>query len=161
MFILNKARKTELLFQKAKGQRINATPTEMIELRKYKIDADESSFYATKSNISAYITAVDNGCRISFYDWCMNNKKADRRRKGSSEKDISNFNKTKSMSFMFIGWLTWGIALYWMSHGSISVGVCAIAGAVISFILSKFARKTAGLTLLLLPIILAVYFGSK
>lgn len=158
---MNKTRKIEILHKMAKGEPHNATPAEISELRKYKVGRGEDSFCATKKNISDYITAVDNGCRISFYDWCMNNKRADRRRKGSSEKDIAASNKSDSMSFMFVGWLTWGIAIYWMAHGAVSVGACAIAGAIISFILSRVARRTSVITMLILPIVLASYFGRK
>lgn len=158
---MNKIRKIELLYQKAKGQKMNASSDEMRELRKYKIDAREQSFYTTKANIRDYIEAVDNrACRLSFYDWCMNNKKADRRRKNSSEKDITSFNRGQDMSVIFIGWLIWGVAIYWMFNGSMQVGGCAFLGAIVALILFKCARKLAMFTLVILPIILAVVFGS-
>ncbi|MCM1506456.1 MAG: hypothetical protein NC177_04895 [Ruminococcus flavefaciens] len=158
---MNKTRKIEILHKMAKGESYNATSAEIAELKKYKVSRGEDSFCATKKNISDYITDVDNGCRISFYDWCRNHKRADRRRKGSSEKDISASNRSDSMSFMFVGWLTWGIAVYWIANGAVSVGACAIAGAVIAFVLSRCARRTSIMTMLILPIILASYFGRK
>lgn len=157
---MNKARKVDLLYKKAKGQNMNASAEEVHEMKKYKVDCGENSFYATKANISQYVTAVDNGYRLSFYDWCMNNKKADRRRKGSSEEDIAGFNREQSAAAIFIGWLIWGIAIYWMLHGAMSVGACAIAGAIVSVILLKCSRKNAAFTVFLLPIILAVLFGG-
>ena len=53
---MNKARKTELLYQKAKGRPMNITEKERRELSRYRVRANEGSFYATKANISAYVT---------------------------------------------------------------------------------------------------------
>lgn len=157
---MNKTRKTELLYKKAKGQVVNITEQERRELRRYRVEANEGSFYTTKANISAYVTAVDNGCRISFYDWCMNNNKADKRRRGSGEADMERVNRENSMAVMSIGWLLWGMALYWVFQETVSVGTCAVFGALFSVILFKSARKLTAFTLFLLPIIIAVVFGS-
>lgn len=157
---MNKTRKIELLYQKAKGQQLSASPAEMRELRKYKIKAGEGDFYTTKANIRAYVTEVDNeGYRLSFYDWCMNHKKADRRRRGSSEKDMAKENQAMNMSAVFWGWLVWGVAIYWMFNGRLTVGSCAIAGAIVSVVLINCARRWIGFTLFLLPAILAAIFG--
>lgn len=157
---MNKSRKVDLLYKKAKGQNFNATPAEKQELMKYRVRAGEDDFYTTIANISAYVTAVDNGNRSSFYDWCMNHGRADRRRKGSSAKAISSLNTERSIGMIFVGWLTWGMAIYWMFHGSLDVKTCAIGGIIISFLISRFGRRWAGLTVFLLPIILTAVFGQ-
>ena len=88
--------------------------------------------------------------------------KGDRRRKSGSKEAIASRNSERSGGAVFIGWLFWGLALYWLNHGSLSVGVCAVAGAVISFVLSKCFRKYMGFTVILLPIILTVLaFGAR
>lgn len=157
---MTKTRKVELLHKKAHGQEFNVTPDEKRELSRYKVDSDES-YYATKKNISDYITAVDNGSREDFYDWCKNHNKADRRRKGGSEKEMEQTNKAQKKSVMLIGWLSWGIALYWIFNGAIPAGTCAIIGAIVSVVIYKFSRKNAAFTVWILPIILAVIFGTK
>lgn len=158
---MNKTQKINLLYQKAKGQSLNITSEEKNELRKYKIDAGSDALHVTKANIGAYVNAVDNdGCRLSFYDWCMNNNKADRRRKGGSKEELASFNRSQSAGVIFVGWLTWGLAIYWMFHGALSVGKCAVAGAIVALVIFKCARKWAGFTLILLPIILTVIFAS-
>lgn len=155
---MNNSKKVTLLYQKAHGQGINASLEEQRELKKYKVSADDGN-YATKANISAYVRDVDGGYRLSFYDWCQNNHKNDRRRKGSSEREMASANREQGIGAMMGGWLIWGIAIYWMFHGSLTVGACAIAGAVISVILLRLNRRLAGFTLILLPVILAVVFG--
>lgn len=155
---MNNARKITLLYQKAHGQGMNATLEEQRELKKYKVTADDG-YYATKKNISDYVRAVDSGYYLSFYDWCQNNHKADRRRKGSSEREMASANREQGIGVMMFGWLIWGIAIYWIFHGSLTVGACAIAGAVISVILLRINRRLAGFTLILLPAILVVVFG--
>ena len=90
----------------------------------------------------------------------MNNKKADKRRKGSSEKSMASNNTANSMGMIFIGWLTWGIATYWLFHGNLEVTSCAILGIIVSFLISRFGRKNAPFTLFILPIVLAAVFGG-
>lgn len=155
---MNKTRKSNLLYQKAHGQAIDATSEELKELRKYGVSADDGN-YATKANINAYISAVDGGYPLSFYDWCMNNHKADRRRKGSSESEMAASNRDNIFGAMLMGWLIWGIAVYWIFNERLSVGASAILGAVISAVLLQLNRRLAGFTLFLLPIILTVVFG--
>lgn len=155
---MNKSSKIEHLYRYAHGQGMLASANEKAELRKYKVSPDDSN-YATRANISAYVTAVDNGYHLSFYDWCQNNNKADRRRKGSSEREMASKNREMGAGAMMLGWLIWGIAIYWMFHGALTVGVCAIAGAIVSVILLRLNRRIAGFTLVLLPIILTVVFG--
>lgn len=156
---MNNTRKINLLYQKAHGQEINASLEEQKELRKYKVSAEDGN-YATKANISAYVKVVDSGYYLSFYDWCQNHHKADRRRKGSSEREMAHDNATDGIGVMMFGWLIWGIAIYCMFHGALTVGVCAVAGAVVSVVLLRMNRRLAGFTLFLLPVILAVVFGS-
>ena len=155
---MNKTRKANLLYQQAHGQEINVKPEERSELKKYRVCADDGN-YSTRANIDAYIKAVDGGYRLSFYDWCMNNHKADRRRKGSSEREMAANNRDNAIGAMFLGWLVWGLAVYWIFHGSLSAGVCAILGAVVSVILLRLNRQLVGFTLIILPIILIVVFG--
>lgn len=158
---MNKTRKIELLYKIAKGQAVNITERERRELSRYRVRENEGSFYTTKANIRAYVTAVDSGFRISFYDWCMNNNKADRRRRGSSEAAMERSNQENSMAVMGMGWLIWGMALYWMLQENVSVGACAVFGAIISAALYKCARRAAAFTLFALPIALAVLAYMK
>lgn len=155
---MNKTRKITLLHKIAHGGESDATPGERKELKKYKVYNDDS-YYATKNNLSAYVNAVDNGYCLSFQDWCENNCKADRRRKGSSTSDMAKDNVTNGIAVMVFGWLTWGMALYWIFDGGMSVGACAILGAIISTVLLRINRRWVGVTIFLLPIILAVIFG--
>ncbi len=154
---MNKARKVDLLHKVAHGYGFQGSAEEKRELKKYKV-TQEDSYHATKANLSAYVSAVDSGYRLSFYDWAMNNCKADRRRKGSSEAELAQFNKNQGISVIFMGWLIWGIAIYWMFHGSLGVGTCALAGAIIAFILFRLARNWAVITQIFLPIIIAIIF---
>ncbi len=158
---MTRERKVDLLYRKAKGQSMDATSEEMRELRKYKIDSGEVSTVVSKANIRKYVSAVDGGYRMPYYDWCMNNGMADRRRRGSSRSEMASVNRQMGLSSMLIGWLTWGIAIYWMFHGGLSVGICAVAGAVVALVLGKCARKWGMFTLVLLPIILAAVFGTR
>lgn len=158
---MTKARKVELLYRKANGQDWNASPDEAKELRRYKVDANEGSFISTKTNIAAYVTAVDNGYRLAFYDWCMENKKADRRRKNSDQESMTRFNSNQNKAVVFIGWLMWGIAIYWILQEMVPAAGCAVIGAVIALLLFKIARKLAAFTLILLPLMLAAYFGTR
>lgn len=151
---MNTARKEQLLYQKAHGQAMDASPAEQRELCKYRVDTD-NGYYATRANIRAYIRAVDSGYSLPFYDWCISNRKADRRRKGSSEREMASDSRDKSAAVMLVGWLTWGIALYWAAGQSLSVGTCAIAGAVLSLLLYHLNRRLAMFTLLILPAIVA------
>lgn len=154
---MNKTRKIELLYQRAHGQGANIGAEEQKELRKYKVSSSDG-YYATKANIRAYVGAVDEGCRLSFYDWCQNNLKADRRRKGSSEREMAQDNRMQGVGAILLGWLEWGIAIYWMFHGAIPAGSCAVVGAIISVILYRLNRSMIVFTLFLLPIILALVF---
>jgi len=154
---MTKARKVDLLYRRAKGQGSDASSEELRELRKYKVLQGEGDLYVTKANLNAYVDAVDKkGCKISFYDWCINNHKADRRRVGSSDKELSQLNQEQRLSAMLLGWLTWGIAIYWVCQGEMSVGSCAVAGAAVAFVLSRIARRWVMFTLFALPVIIAV-----
>jgi len=156
---MNKSRKEELLYKKAKGQFLNISTEEQKELKPYKVDRTDASF-ATHSNIKEYIVAVDKGCKISFYDWCMNNCKADRRVNGASKEEMISRKRGEVIAAAAFGWLSWGAAVYWMFNGRLSVGACSIVGAIISIILYKRAREWVMFTLFLLPIILAAVFVS-
>ena len=155
---MTKTRKITLLYNKAHGAGMDATAEEKRELKKYQVSSADGN-YATKANITEYVNAVDNGYYLSFYDWCQNNLKADRRRRGSSTQEMAANNRDMSIGVVLIGWLTWGMAVYWLFKGSLSVGKSAVAGAVISVILAHMNRRMAGFTLFLLPIILTVVFG--
>lgn len=157
---MNKARKIEVLYQRAHGQGTNLSAEEQRELSKYKVTSGDG-YYATKANVAAYVNAVDGGCRLPFYDWCQNNHKADRRRKGSSESEMASENRMQGIGAMLFGWLLWGMAVYWMFHGLFPAGVCAVAGAVISFALQRLNRRMVGFTLFILPVFLAVFFGTR
>ena len=158
---MNKTRKVELLYKKAKGMKLEATPEELGYLVRYKVRDDEGSFYTTKSNIKQYVDAVDkDGCRLPFYDWCMNNNKADKRRKGSSVEEMEQSNKEGNFSAIFIGWLTWGAAIYWAFQETLGVGACAIIGAVISVVLFKNDRRKSVAKLIVIPFLIAYFFSG-
>ena len=151
------SRKVELLYRRAKGQGSNASPAEFAELRAYRVSAGEGDFYTTKANISAYVKAVDNqGCRISFYDWCMNNNRADHRRKGSGKAAMKSANRNFSFGLMFVGFITWGFAVMSVLGNVLSPGLCLILGAVIAVVIGRSSRQASLFNTFLLPIIIAV-----
>lgn len=155
---MTKDRKVELLYRKAKRQDWNASQAEIRELRRYQVDAGDEH-YATKANIQAYVSDVDNGkWRHSFYDWCWENKKADRRRKGSSEAEMARFSSTQSKSVMLIGGFIWGIAIYWLLQESVSAVGCCVIGAFVALGLFRISRKIAMFTMIILPSALATVF---
>lgn len=151
---MNKTRKVELLYKIAKGEGGSVSPQERKELKKYKVDDYESSFCVTKKNISEYVTAVDNGSRLSFYDWCLNNGKADRRRRGSSKEDIKKVNIHNTFVIIIAGSFPWLMAISAMSRGALSNGACIMFAAIISAVLYNIGRKVSFLTLFILPVIL-------
>ena len=152
---MTKARKIDVLYRMAKGQPTDASLEELQELRKYKVSARADADIATRANITNYVSAVDNGYRLSFYDWCANNLQGDRRRKSGRAEEIASANKAQSTATIFIGWLVWGIAIYWMFGGSIPVGACAVIGAAVSFVLQRCFRRWALFTVIILPIVIA------
>lgn len=156
---MTKARKIDLLYRIALGQEVDISRDEKRELGKYKVSYVGKT-YATKNNISQYITAVDKGCHIGFYDWCMNNHKGDRRRTAGRADSIKSQNKEAYMINIFIGWFFWGIAIFWLFGGSMSVGTCAIFGGIISVVLYRINREAAGFTNFLLPIILVAILAN-
>lgn len=151
---MNKSRKIDLLYSKAKGRGYNASAAEMQELRKYRVQENEGSFYTTKSNISQYVTAVDNGCRTSFYDWCMNNNKADKRRYGSDERSMKSYDRFSVAGSIVLGAMAWSAPIYQLMGSSFDAKFGLIAGGFISFVLYKVARRWTIFTSLILPIIL-------
>ena len=60
---------------------------------------------------------------------------------------------------MFMGWLTWGMCIYWITGEALGVGVSGILGAIVSYIISKRVRNV-GVAVFLLPLILTAVFGS-
>lgn len=97
---------------------------------------------------------------LAFDTWCQTHLKADRRRKGSSEKDMAADNRDNTIGSMMMGWLIWGLTIYWIFGGTFTAGNCAVAGAIVSAILRRLNRRLSAFTLFLLPIILMVVFGS-
>ena len=158
---MTKARKVELLYCNAKGQKIRATAEEMKELSRYKVDYDEGS-YATKTNIGAYVTAVDKGSRRTFYDWCIDNGKGDRRRREGRAEAIQENDKWGGIGAVATGWLAWAACLYVMTGlNSSAGGSCLLLGAIVSFVLYKVRRDFTWFTLIVLPIVLTGIIGSK
>lgn len=152
---MTQARKVDLLYQKAHGGMTGATPAEKLELMKYRVGSDDTQL-ATRANISAYVKAVDSGTHSSFYDWCYNHKKGDRRRKIHKEDAMASDNKEKMLASFGIGWLTWGMALYWLAGGAVSAGGCAVVGGILAIVVNRFSRKYAMFTGFVLPLILAI-----
>ncbi len=158
---MTKDRKVELLYRRARGESLNLTNQEQIELRKYKVSMNESSFYVTKANIQDYVSAVDRGSYQTFSDWCQDHMRADRRRRGSSEKAMAAENSRQKLNVAWFGWLVWGLALYWLFGGALHVLGSAILGIGASLGTFKlFGRKAAPFTQILLPVILMAVFCS-
>lgn len=156
---LNKTRKIQLLYQKAHGKQFDASPKELQELKKYRISKDDIK-YATKRNITDYVDAVDNGsCHLPFLDWCWNNYRADKRRKGSSEEEMANTNTWDGIASVALGWLIWGVAFYWMFQERVPANACGVLGAVVSIIITRVNRRRGIFLLFGLPIILSTIFG--
>lgn len=159
---MTKSQKIDILYQKAKGTKPKLTNEEAIELSRYRVELREGDFYTTKANIKDYVNAVDNeGCLLPFYDWCMNNNRADRRRKGGSEGALAKSNKEDNIGTMVGGFFTWGIAVYWIFQESLPIFICGMVGAVISVFLYKLNRKNSYFKLLGLPILIAIFFASR
>lgn len=151
---MKKVRKVDLLYCKAKGRPMDATAEELRELRKYHVGRCESDFVVTKANISAYVTAVDNGSMVSFYDWCMNHGMADRRRKGSSRAEMQSDKHWEGFSAALVGSIFWGVSLYWMTGGAAGAAGSMVLGALAAVVLWGVWRRGAAFTLLVLPWVL-------
>lgn len=158
---MTKNRKVELLYRRAHGERLNLTDQEQMELRKYRVSMNENDFYITKTNISDYVSAVDNGSYQTFSDWCQDNMRADRRRRGSSEQAMAAENTRQKLNVTWFGWLLWGLAVYWLFGGALNVLASAILGIGAALGTFKlFGRKAALFTQILLPVILMAVFYS-
>ena len=157
---MDKTTKINKLYKIAMGEPVQLSPAERSELSKYKV-GQVGKPLTTKGNISQYVTAVDRGCHKTFYDWCLDNHKGDRRTKDGSAYAISKFNKGQYTSVALFGWLIWGMALYWIFDRSISAGGCAVAGAILTVILYKIKREISGFTCVLLPVIILAIIGSR
>lgn len=154
---MTKSRKIDLLYNIAKGNSVNISTDERKELRKYKINScGEYAFYSTKKNIAAYVEAIDKGStRLAFWDWCINNGYADKRRAGSDKASMSKENRSYVLSWALGGSLMWLIFL-----GTVTgdVGASIIPAALISAFVSFVSRKHVEFINSLLPIILAVLY---
>lgn len=102
-----------------------------------------------------------NGYRKSFYDWCLDNNKGDRRMKAGKESSLKAFNQGQSFGVAATGWLVWGLALYWLFGEKLAVGACAIIGAIVSLALFKLSRQGSTFTCIILPIIIAVICATR
>lgn len=153
---MTKNQKIDYLYRIAKGERVSLTPEQRRELNKYRVDADgEYSFYLTKKNLSSYITAVDNSqTRQSFRDWCWNTGHADKRFRNSDKKSMQQDNFKYLIGWAFCGSFFWMIFLSNITNGG-GAGTW-MAGAVISGVLSLFARKYVHFVTILLPLILVI-----
>ncbi|MCI9023904.1 MAG: hypothetical protein HFG92_05585 [Dorea sp.] len=157
---MNKTAKVDILYKKAMGQQVNISPEEKQELSKYKVSRTGKP-YTTKENIKQYITAVDQGYSKAFYDWCIENRKGDSRTKAGKAEAIKSYSRSQNFGIMAIGWLFWGIAIYWTAGGRLSANVCAIAGAAASVMLYRMKREMVAFTCILLPLILTYFFGVR
>ncbi len=153
---MDKARKIDILYKRAKGQPTNATKAELSELRKYKVDRDEDDTITTRANIKAYVEAVDQGSRRSFDDWCKDKRKGDKRYNSGKAKGMDSYDKEKVLANIFVGWLFWGMAIYWLRKGTVPAGSCAVAGIVISAVVFFAKRKWSPVTNLALPLAIAL-----
>ena len=155
---MDKGTKVNILYKISMGQSVNLSSIEKKELSKYKV-SHVGKPLTTKRNISEYISAVDKGYYKSFFDWCMDNHKGDRRTKKGSAEYIKGYESGQNIGIMCFGWWTWGIAIYWLFQEAFSVGQCAIVGAIVSVIIYRLNREIAGFTCIFLPIILLSIFG--
>lgn len=152
MCLVTVTRKVNLLYEKAHGRPMNASSDEKAELRKYRVTTGDDRL-ATKINLTAYVRAVDSGkTSAPFYDYCYNNNRGDRRRRGHSKKEMAETNRDQALAVMFVGWLSWGVCIYWLLGQRASVGACAAVGALISVIGYRMNRRIAAGTLILLPL---------
>lgn len=152
---MNTDRKVELLYKKAKKQKYQCTKEEQGELAKYKIGRGEKSFYTTKANIKEYVHAVDKeGFKRTFYDWCMDNGKADKRRIGSDKYNMRSDQMYLGLGAILWGMIMWGMAFYLTFRGIIPGGICAIAGMIVGFVLARWRRRWIWLTLFIIPILI-------
>lgn len=154
---MNKTEKVNYLYQIAMGEPVTLTPQQKNELRPYKMRYVGKP-YTTKGNISQYISAVDGGDHSDFYNWCMNNAKGDRRTKQGKKGTMRELNMRQNFGIMLIGCLFWGVMISEVAGDFISQKVTAILGMGIALVLYKWKRQIAGLTLILLPIILGTIF---
>lgn len=153
------ARKVNLLYKKAHGQTMDASAEEKRELRKYHVARDDG-FYATKANLKDYVNAVDNHKTVvTFATYCQNRGKADKRRSGSSKEEMESDNRTSGFASIFVGWLTWGMAVYWIFKGHLTVGQSIVIACVISFILSKITSSAKFFVIFVLPLVLLAFFA--
>ena len=158
---MNKKQKVDALYKMAKGKGVNLTSQQRRELGKYSKDFG-AGHNVTRGNIERYVNARDKGrTRLSFNDFANNHLLGDRRKKSGRADSIRQDNKNDALASIFLGWFTWGIALYWINGGNASVGSCAVFGAIVSVILSFVARRYSAFTVFLLPIILAVIAYMK
>lgn len=67
---MRKTDKVNILYRIASGEYVQLSSDERRELGKYRVD-NVGKPLNTKTNVSQYVTAVDNGYRKSFYDWCL------------------------------------------------------------------------------------------
>ena len=156
---MNTNEKVGILYKKVRGE--NLSFQEKSAVSKYNVSREDGAFLATKKNLRDYIKAVDSGAtRKNFYTWCIDNGRADARRKGGKASDIKEFRKEQGLGAFLMGFLVWGIAVYWILGGRASVGASAIVGGIISFVLYKINRKITFFTCLVLPIMLAAYFSG-
>ncbi len=155
---MTRTRKIDLLYAIAKGKQVSISPEERKEIKKYKVDSGEYAFYTTKKNISAYLSAVDNGnARLSYRDWCLNNHLADRRRSGSDDKSIAKDNRAYMIGWAVAGGVFWMMCLAQV-FGTASTA-CIFGGMVISVFLSVISRKYVAFTNILLPLVIIVVSG--
>ena len=157
---MRKTDKVNILYRIASGEYVQLSSDERRELGKYRVD-NVGKPLNTKTNVSQYVTAVDNGYRKSFYDWCLYNNKGDRRMKAGKESSLKAFNQGQSFGVAATGWLVWGLALYWLFGGKLAVGACAIIGAIVSLALFKLNRQGSTFTCIILPIIIAVICATR
>lgn len=64
---MTKTKKIDVLYKIAHGQPVSLTPEEQRELRKYKVDSGDGN-YATRSNVTGYVNAVDNRYRLDIFE---------------------------------------------------------------------------------------------
>jgi hypothetical protein len=154
---MTKENKVDILYKMAMGQSVSLTASERKELSKYDVRTTGKP-YTTKGNIRQYISDADKGYKKSFYDWCVDNGKGDRRLKGGQKEAIRNDDKQETFVWAFMGWLFWGVAFYWILGGQAPAGVCAVLGAIASVVIFKMNRASSLETCFILPLLITCVF---
>lgn len=156
---MSKTSEKDILYRIAKGKSVTAQERESV---KHLIKDFGDGSKVTRAGINKYYDAVTSGrTHVSYNDFASNRLMGDRRKRGGRVSDIKNDNRQGTLAALFMGWLLWGMAIYWIGGRSASVGSSAVIGAIISVVLFFVARRLTPFTEFVLPIIVAIIAYMK